>query len=438
MKNQHCLFIHYYFPPIHSIGSLRNYHLAECFSKSLGKCWIITTSNKNRFNKTSDSALFKGQIHAIPTFDYRTLISYFKQDVHFSEGKKRGLSKFIIRLNLSFPFNLLWGEGGALYILLAFLRGYKLIRKHEIKFMFSSFMPYSDHFVAFLLKKCFPHLVWVADFRDLHINPSRKNLLFYRFQQWCNRQILNQAYLVSTVSEGLANHLSGFHPKVKVLYNGIDRQLLYDRTIALKSDIFTITYTGSIYEGLQDPSPLLQIIQELIQEKKINAKEIRIVYAGKDSQKWKAWVKQFNLSAQFFDCGLISRTKVIELQRTSNINLVLSWSNELIRGILTAKLFEYLAAGSPVVALINGSGKDADWEHLFKKTKGGKVFYEDSNQALKSHILQLFLDWKTNGWVQKNPNTELVKAYFWEALTDQFIQQNLDDVLNDKPHKSQE
>ncbi|MEZ4986756.1 MAG: hypothetical protein R2795_17250 [Saprospiraceae bacterium] len=47
------------------------------------------------------------------------------------------------------------------------------------------------------------------------------------------------------------------------------------------SSHFTITYTGSIYEGLQSADMLLSLLRELINEHEINPAHLQLHYAGK-------------------------------------------------------------------------------------------------------------------------------------------------------------
>ncbi|MBK8350048.1 MAG: hypothetical protein IPL08_21440 [Saprospiraceae bacterium] len=92
-------------------------------------------------------------------------------------------------------------------------------------------MPYADHVVAWLLKKKHPHVKWVADFRDLHIEPIYKNILWPGLQRWFEKKILRHADVVTSVSEGLSSKLKDYHPNVLTLTKGVNirpAQTLYD------------------------------------------------------------------------------------------------------------------------------------------------------------------------------------------------------------------
>ena len=194
LENKKVLFVHYYFPPIHSIGAKRNFQIYNQWRKSGAKCWVLTTTNKNTFPHDHSFQTSNYETFPIKTFDYRTILALKGKKGHLTENQKSGIiPRLFIKLNLSFPFNLIWGEGGIIYIINGYFKGSKLIKQNGISIICSSFMPYSDHFIAFLLKLRYPNLRWVADFRDLHLDPIYKYYIWEGFQVWCNRMILKKA-----------------------------------------------------------------------------------------------------------------------------------------------------------------------------------------------------------------------------------------------------
>ncbi len=418
------LFIHYYYPPIHSIGALRNYYFSAYLGQYFKNYWVITTTNNKWLGKdTSMQLQVDDKIIAVTTLDYRTLLSNFRKQTHFPEKAKRGIGKLLVKMNLSFPFNILWGEGGLVYIFFAIRRAIKLVKRNDISVIKSSFMPYSDHVIAFCLKSFFPKLIWIADFRDLHINPDRKNLILYGLQRWFNRKIIAKADLVTTVSKGLAKQLLKYNSRVQVLNNGFDPAIFVSRKEVIRSSKFTFTYTGSLYEGLRDPSLLLQSIRELLINKVISGDHLEIVYAGKDSNQWRQWINRYELQAFFLDYGMVGRHEALALQKKSNVNLLLSWTSPKLGGILTAKLYEYLASGSPIVGILKGEGPDQEMESLLKKLNAGRIYYvsHSNNNDLKEYIVNLYDQWKINNQVYKVKNTAQVMTYSWDQLILEFV-----------------
>ncbi|MCB0579686.1 MAG: hypothetical protein KDD10_10310 [Phaeodactylibacter sp.] len=350
------LIIAYYFPPVRVVGAVRLYHVYRESQKHFGQVQVISSTNRLRMLPDESLRLEGAPVAEVPAYDLRrlTLKKGVQNAPYLRRRAKDGrISRFLRRLADSFPFNILLGDGGLIYILLAYRQGRRLVREHRITHLFSSFRPYSDHLVAWLLCRRFPHLFWIADFRDLHVDPVRRNTLCPPFQRWCNRRILRRADVVTAVSEGLKRHLEALAPKVEVLRNGVaGRKGPPGREAPF--EIFTIAYTGSLYEGLQTAAPLLEAIRQLFREGALGRDGIRLLYAGKDGALWAEWLRQYGLEDIGADHGLLPMAEAHALQRRAHLNLLLSWSLPGGGGILTGKVYEYLAAGRPVLAIVNG------------------------------------------------------------------------------------
>ena len=218
LKN--ALLIAYWFPPA-SNQTWRSFHLFEAIKPHFNQVMLLSTSNRKYLPEQD----FKGTgsyIVTAPTLDYRTF-TYFrkKEKTHVKEETKSRLAFRVYHLLNSFPFNLLIGEGGLIYVLTGTYKALALVQKHQQTLVFSTFRPYSDHAIGYLLKCFRPSIFWVADFRDLHLDPALNETFFPWLQRWFNRKILAKADVVTTVSKGLAEHLEAFHPNVVVLQNGI-------------------------------------------------------------------------------------------------------------------------------------------------------------------------------------------------------------------------
>lgn len=424
MKSE-CLTISYFFPPIKSIAVLRNYHVARNLLRYYDTIHVITTSNRHRLlNDPLPTEAFN--VIESKTFDYRTLAALLRgnSQTHFSEqSKAHHLMQVAVKLHKSFPFNLIWGEGGIVYIVHAFFIAARLIRKQQIKLIFSSYMPYSDHFVAFLLKIFFPKVFWIADFRDLHVEPVYKNVIWTPFQHWCNRRILSRANVVTTVSEGLAIHLRNYHPHVQVLRNGI-ATLNFGNilpTVDEKITKFTITYTGSMFGDERNPSLFLSIIQALFNEKRISTHDFQIIYAGKDGATWQSWLSQFGLDIFYQSRGLLSLAEAQSLQRASHINLLLTTATAEWSGVLTGKFYEYLAADRPILVLINGV-QDIEFELIMNELNAGLIGYNSTSHTIvRQFILDKFEEWQQTKQVASTIKKEQLKAFEWENMMAQFM-----------------
>jgi hypothetical protein len=413
------LILAYFYPPIKSIAVLRSHYFSQFVAPYFNGIHVVTTSNRGRL-PTENMPVTEGlKIHEALTFDYRTLSTFrSRSSVSFQENTKSNpLVQFIIKLNKSFPTNLLWGEGGLIYIIHSFFIAAKLIRTYQIRTVYSSFSPYSDHIVARILKFFFPKLIWIADFRDLHVEPHYDIVFWRPFQHWCNRQILKKANLVTTVSEGLAQHLRAYHNDVYVFQNGIAPLSIKEENTQKRDTFpakFTIGYTGSMYGDERNPRLLLEIIKGLTEDGIFNTGNFQFVYAGKDTTLWLEWVNRFGLSSYFRSHGMVSLDEAKQIQRTSHLNLLLTTATPEWTGVMTGKFYEYLAAQQPILVLINGT-QDTEFELVMKKLNAGCVAYNDrSHDELRGFILTLFYQFQQNGKVEQTILTDKLKELAWD------------------------
>lgn len=346
----------YYAPPIQVTGNIRRFHLLQEFKQHFEGIWVITSTNAELIQKDPSLTISGIPIHQAKTYDLRRLLLQRNKTTAptlQTSTKANPFFRFFRRLADSFPGNLILDDGGLSYLWSAYRQACQLIRKNKITHLFSSFRPIVDHLIARLLKRKFPHLKWMADYRDLPVDPIRQNTLFpalqHAYQQW----LVKTATIVTTVSQGLAQNLSSYHPHLHVLPNAIPN--IAPATRITPGPKFTITYTGSLYPTLHDPSPFFAALRTLQANGTLTHDNFELVYAGKDSSVWNGWLANFGLSEFGVDKGLIPYHEALGLQRKSHINLLLTWSSEESQGILMTKLGSYLAAGRPILVLVNGS-----------------------------------------------------------------------------------
>ena len=414
------LFISYYFPPVKVVGAVRLYHLSQEWMRRGVKVGVITCRNRRHFRQDEGMTPQVAAIRAVPAWDWRSLRLRWSGNTSPTVGaglKKTVWGRWLARAQESFPFHFLLGDGGPVYLLTAYLAAGRYVREQGVTVLFTSYRPYIDHWVAYLLKLRFPHLYWVADFRDLRIDPVRHNVLWPRLQTWIDRRLLRRADLVTTVSEGLGVHLPVSSERRYVLRNAIAGALLERR--AQPTARFTLTYTGSIYPGLQEPGPLFPVLSELLKERQIDPGHLQLRYLGKDGELWDQWMQTYELKPYSSNRGELDWAAILDQQCRSSINLLLSWSGPQLSGILTSKVYEYLSAGPPILTVINGP-EDSELEAIVTKTGGGRVFYTESAQrdALKDFLLQCYHLWKQNGRVSANVRREALPPYTWTAQVD--------------------
>ena len=233
----------------------------------------------------------------------------------------------------------------------------------------------------------------MADFRDLPVDIKYPHYLNYSLSKYFLKHLLKKADAVITVSKGIANELEKLYTKINIYSGCISLKEVQRPTII--SPYFTINYTGSIYPDYQDLSPLVKVILSLIEEGIINKKDILWTYCGLHPFKYEQWLTPHFPKEQIDIKAFLPLSEARERQQMAAINLVLTWSTSIQKGILTTKLFEYLDTGRPVLVLTNGV-LETEMKRIlsFYQTEG--YFQNSENKGLKVWLTTMYIGWKNN------------------------------------------
>ena len=350
-----------------------------------------------------------GEVPGVVTFPIplSDLRSALRQSGAAMETSPAGPLARLLPFRQAFPFLYITDDGGLRYRRAAYQQACKLIEAHGINTVLSSFRPWSDHLVARRLKRRYPHLHWIADFRDLHADPVRRDVWFPALQKWWARRVLRTADEVWGVSEGQVRYLRELYPAATVHRSRLAK-LPPERT-APQSDRFTIVYTGSLYPGLQSIRPLVDALAAFVREGKVDPQDISLIYRGKDLPVWERWVRDFPSGIHLDSGTRIAPASAQKLQQQAQLLLLLNWSAPDYYGVLTAKLYDYLAAGRPILALVNGPD-DPELRMLVEDTGSGQVFADRQDPA--EWLLTCYRQWqRENGILPWSPDREALKAY---------------------------
>jgi len=352
--------------------------------------------------------------HRIRSVDFRDLLSWIAAtDRPGSRVRQRKGGQLLVRLKGSYPTCLLLDEGGLMYLHRAYRAAARLVRQREIRLVYSSFGPMADLLIGLRLKKRFPHLVWVVDFRDLPLDQGLLSPVFPRAHHRFMQAVLRQADILLTVSEGLAAHLD--HPQKQVVRNGMDSSASFPEKVSGKRP-FTLNYTGTLYPGLLDLDPILQQIRTWIVENGIQPSRFCLRYAGNDKRSWAIALDKAGLGPFGDSYDRVPHRQSLAFQKASEINLLLSWSSHTQKGILTGKFFEYLHAGNPVMGWVDGP-VDPELEKLFEDSRAGELFFsyrKGDAWRFKERLAHYFKQWESGQPVRWDPHRKEVQPFTWE------------------------
>jgi glycosyltransferase involved in cell wall biosynthesis len=286
------------------------------------------------------------------------------------------------------------------------LRSLPVVCDQEWDMVISTGGPYSTHIVGYILKRRKLTKSWVVDWRDLwtdnHIFPGLPGLRIV--ERYIEYSFHRQADVVTTVSEPLADRLRNqVGTKVQVIYNGFDPDdydTLADESIFPADNVFRIVYTGTIYPGKQDPTPLFQAIKILASQRKLSPERLQVIFAGHNIDV-PAIAQQEGVERYVQYAGLVPRQDALRMQRDADALLFLEYEAPGIEGILTGKLFEYLFVQIPIIAV--GISEDSAAGCIIERTGSGHAYGKDTKR-LTDALLQML---EANAKSQRDNQSEL-------------------------------
>jgi glycosyltransferase involved in cell wall biosynthesis len=181
---------------------------------------------------------------------------------------------------------------------------------------------------------------------------------------------------------------------------------------------FTITYTGTIYTGKQDPSKLFTALRDLISGGTIDPKDVEVRFYGYKEGWLAREIEGYGLSGIVKQHGVVPRRIVFGKQKESQLLLLLNWEDPKGKGVYTLKIFEYLAAQRPILAT-GGSGDDVI-KDLLDETKAG--MYGSKVEDIKSILSDLYSEYKLKGKISYNGDRAEINKYSYREMAKKFAE----------------
>jgi hypothetical protein len=219
--------------------------------------------------------------------------------------------------------------------------------------------PFVQFSFGYKLKKRYPKLKWIADYRDdwttTELVKSRSFLerVILRLDRISERKWLSNSEFITSVSGHYAEKIGRFVGKdgYEVL-NGFGEEIKPSVKDNGDGNRFEITYNGSLYNS-QPIEPFLEVFKCLIEEfnKKVN---IHLNFPGLDfdkrqSERVRALLVGYE--ENYTITSRIPRLEVLEMQNKSQ--LVLMLAHKGLKGIPSSKLYEYIGLEKPIILYPN-------------------------------------------------------------------------------------
>jgi glycosyltransferase involved in cell wall biosynthesis len=266
----------------------------------------------------------------------------------------------------------------------------RIVRAEGIDVVLTTSPPNSVHLIGAAVKRA-TGARWVADLRDsITAHPHRRaERAVVRAKEKVSAQVARlvarQADAIVAASDAIAEETRGLDPKgvVVPVLNGAD----FDDFAGLeyrRADRFRITHTGSFF-GKRDPRPFLQALADS------GLDDVVARFVGDFRSADRDWAAQLDLGGRLELHPYVPRRASLALQRDSDaLLLLIPDAGGRGKGVLSGKVFEYLAAERPILAAVPPDGAAAE---LIEEIGAGVVAPPDDVPALVSALRALHDAW---------------------------------------------
>ncbi|WKS94551.1 glycosyltransferase [Riemerella columbina] len=255
--------------------------------------------------------------------------------------------------------------------------------------------PHSMHLIGLRLKKIFPNLRWVADFRDPWTEISYYQHLKLtpfadRKHRHLEQEVFQNADLVLATSYTDAAHFKAQGANAFCITNGFDKET-ENSSETLEHQGFVMSYIG-VLEQLRNPKVLWTVLNEILKEEPSFSQDFKLKLVGKiDPQIIQEW-QGTPLQSKIEILGYLSHNDAVTEMKNADVLLITNFPNPQSQGIIPGKLFEYLASGQPILSF---GPPSADVKKILHETHTGKHFTYAEASKVKSYILQIYQQWKS-------------------------------------------
>ena len=226
----------------------------------------------------------------------------------------------------------------------------RLIRRYPVDLVYASAGPLTSLLVASTVgRMC--GVPWVGELRDRWSDNHYRDLApwFHRVDARVEELVLRSAVGLVTVSQPWADELERkYGLPVRAVYNGFEDR---DGSAPVLEDgdaeTVVVAHLGRLYGGKRDPSPLFRALGQLGDD----ARRVRLDFYGPEQEIVRELATAFGVEDSVRVHADVPYARSLAVQSAADALLLLMWNTPAEEGVLPGKLFEYLGAQRPVLAV---------------------------------------------------------------------------------------
>ena len=215
-----------------------------------------------------------------------------------------------------------------------------LSKDSAIRTVLISVSPFESLFFGYLLKRKYPYINWVADYRDDWTTTDIHTIPFKWLAKYSEKKWSSTASAIISVSPYLTSKIEKFvEVQGFTIYNSFDEFIDYEDK--KEDDVFRITYNGTLYETQPIEVFLTGVKQFVTNYPNTN---IHLYFPGiliDTIQASRVRSFLFGFEHIFTMTERLPQKEVLDLQTKSDLLLMVAHRD--IKGIPSSKVFEYIS-----------------------------------------------------------------------------------------------
>ena len=274
----------------------------------------------------------------------------------------------------------------------------RIVRERSASVVLTTSPPSSVHMVGSLVARR-TGVPWVADLRDSWLaNPHRRyearSVRAKRaLLEAMARRTFGRAAAITAVTDTIADEaraLARPGTPTAVISNGCD----FDEFAGLEhtpSDKLRILHAGFFF-GKRSPRPFLEALSGLLADRPELRDVVEARFVGGFRTADREWAEGLGLGPSLRIDGFLPHDAALaEMKDADALLLLIPRAGGLGTSVLSGKLFEYLAAERPVLALVPPEGIAAD---LLRSTGFARIADPDDVAGIRARIEDLVGAWR--------------------------------------------
>ncbi|MEN3353200.1 MAG: hypothetical protein V7640_1358 [Betaproteobacteria bacterium] len=308
----------------------------------------------------------------------------------------------------------------------ALAAGKRIAERDPVDVIYSTSPPATSHLIAWRLAARL-HKPWVVDFRDPWIEeppePGAPSGLIYRkVDKWLERKVIEQCSHVVTSTADLRDKIAERYPlqprdKFTAISNGYDEADFSQLPpISELGPHLRIVHAGSINGQFRDPRPLFTALRTAADIGRLDIDRVRLRFIGSgsyaDSPELHEAIRRRRLNACVEFMPRLPYASSLRELATADVLLLLQASEDT-RGLVPAKLYEYLRMQKPVLALV----LPGEASRVLQTTDGGVAIDPTDQHRLVEELVRLYRRWSDGTLQREGADLAVVRRFDRRELT---------------------